>query len=209
MTSEARIRANRRNAKHSTGPATEAGKAVASRNALRHGLTARQLVCTDEHTKDFFEFAESLRLDLAPSGAVEEQLAERVILAAWRLRRAARAERAIVDGWRIATSPNHLLHGETGMSRLFNRRPETMTALSRYEASLDRALGRAYALLERRQARRGGEPVPAPLTVLVEGVDDLAANPLAPNAKIENCETNPIDVTPSGAASKSPLASDE
>ena len=39
MTSEKKIAANRRNAKLSTGPRTKDGRAKASRNACRHGLT--------------------------------------------------------------------------------------------------------------------------------------------------------------------------
>jgi hypothetical protein len=39
MRPTARNRANRRNAKRSTGPQTPAGKARASKNALQHGLT--------------------------------------------------------------------------------------------------------------------------------------------------------------------------
>jgi hypothetical protein len=39
MTSPAKIRANRRNALRSTGPRSCAGKAIAARNARRHGLT--------------------------------------------------------------------------------------------------------------------------------------------------------------------------
>jgi hypothetical protein len=38
MTSPAKLRANRRNARKSTGPRTAAGKARAARNARRHGL---------------------------------------------------------------------------------------------------------------------------------------------------------------------------
>jgi hypothetical protein len=38
MTSEAKIVANRQNARKSTGPTTASGKSRASRNALRHGL---------------------------------------------------------------------------------------------------------------------------------------------------------------------------
>jgi hypothetical protein len=208
MTTPAQIAANRRNARHSTGPATDAGKEVASGNALSHGLTARQLLCADERSQEFLEFAEALRRDLAPAGAVEEQLAERIILTAWRLRRAARAERAVIDSWHLATQPHHLLHGETGLSRMFRKMPDNMTALSRYEAALDRALGRAYAMLERRQARRRGEHVPAPVTVLVEGVGETA-NPLARNPKFENYETNPIDVTPAGEALEAPRAEGE
>lgn len=39
MTSERKIEANRRNAKRSTGPKTEVGKAKSSRNARQHGLS--------------------------------------------------------------------------------------------------------------------------------------------------------------------------
>lgn len=41
--SEQKLRANRANAKRSTGPKTEAGKAVSRRNALKHGILSRSL----------------------------------------------------------------------------------------------------------------------------------------------------------------------
>ncbi len=40
MASEAQISANRQNAEKSTGPRTDEGKAVASQNAVKHGLFA-------------------------------------------------------------------------------------------------------------------------------------------------------------------------
>ena len=163
MTTPAQIAANRRNARKSTGPVTEAGKAAASQNALRHGLTARQIASTDERSADFAEFAAALRCDLAPEGEVEEQ-AERVILAAWRLRRAARAERGVIATWHVETSPSFLRHGETTASRIFTRHPESILALARDEATHDRAFGRALALLEapagaapRRACARAGD----------------------------------------------------
>src|SRR5258707_6901139 len=89
---------NRRNAKKSTGPKTAAGLAVASRNALRHGLTAKQLVIRyEEEAADFVSFHDELRATLAPANAVEEQLAERIVLCSWRLRRVCRAEAGIAE----------------------------------------------------------------------------------------------------------------
>ena len=44
MTSSKQIQANRANAKKSTGPKTEAGKARSRRNAWKHGLTAETLI---------------------------------------------------------------------------------------------------------------------------------------------------------------------
>jgi hypothetical protein len=96
------------------------------------------------------------------------------------------------------TRPAHLYGGETSVARLFRDHPENMLALSRYEATLDRALGRAYAMLERRQAARRGEPVPAPVTVLVEGVDSIPANPLDRHEKNENYETKPTPIAEPG-----------
>jgi hypothetical protein len=207
MTSPAQIAANQRNARKSIGPTTDSGKAAASRNALRHGLTARQLVTEDERGPDFEAFAAGLRRDLDPADDVEEMLVERVILAAWRLRRVARAERGLATTWRFETHPEHLMHGETGLSRMFSKRPDKMMTLSRYEATLDRGFGRALAQLERRQARRRGEHVPAPVTVLVEGptsvegpelsdsagdgAESASPNPLIRQPKHENYETNP------------------
>ena len=43
-----RTEANRANAKRSTGPRTAEGKARASKNALAHGLTARDIIVGDE-----------------------------------------------------------------------------------------------------------------------------------------------------------------
>ena len=44
MPTQAQIRANRENAKKSTGPRTPEGKANSSKNALKHGLLAEDAV---------------------------------------------------------------------------------------------------------------------------------------------------------------------
>ena len=53
MASQAQITANRLNAQLSTGPRTPAGKTVAARNSLKHGLTARQQVIKGESPADY------------------------------------------------------------------------------------------------------------------------------------------------------------
>lgn len=88
--------ANRRNARQSTGPRTPEGKAHAARNALTHGMSARAVLLPDESTEAYVAFRYGLFAALAPEGALEVLLAERVTAAAWRLQRALRIEADIV-----------------------------------------------------------------------------------------------------------------
>jgi len=186
MASTAQIAANRRNAAKSTGPKTAAGKAVASRNALRHGLTARQVVIQGEGLADFSRFHAELHAVLTPADAVEETLAERIVICAWRLRRMGQIEAAL-----LSDASNHVGASATYGMELgvgFSRVVPAMAVLSRYESALDRSLRQAEMQLERRQARRRGEDIAPPLAIAVagfEGADD-------PVEKIKICETNPI-----------------
>ena len=158
MTSEAKIVANRRNALKSTGPKTERGKERARLNALRHGMTAKQLVASDEDFGDFARFNAELRATLAPADAVEEQLVDGIVVSTWRLRRAWRTEAAVIklearraDYWdkpSVAAVP-------------ISRAAQELERISRYEAALERLIQRAYAALERRQARRAAAPASA------------------------------------------------
>jgi hypothetical protein len=207
MATETQVAANRRNAGRSTGPRTAAGKAVANQNALSHGLTAEQIVLFDERAEDLARFRQELRQALDPADEMEEQLAERITLCAWRLRRAARLEAGLVNseaedirdrGWRPKV-------GSAFKCAAFG-----LDLASRYEAALDRSLRRAYALLERRKARRRGEAVPAPIAVDIDGLDEGAVAIVAP-AKPENYETKPISppespALPAAALSEGPAA---
>jgi hypothetical protein len=94
MASAAQVRANRANAKKSTGPRTEAGKEKASRNAVRHGLLAREAVVPGEDPEEFESYRQWMLAELAPAGPVEAVLAERVVGLSWRLRRAERLQNA-------------------------------------------------------------------------------------------------------------------
>src|SRR5262245_36800226 len=87
MTSPARAAANAVNAALSTGPRTEEGKARSSRNAVKHGLTSKQIVIAPGQEEKFAELHDSLYDQLAPEGAIEMNLFNMLIHAAWNLER--------------------------------------------------------------------------------------------------------------------------
>lgn len=188
MTTDAQLAANRRNAEKSTGPKTERGKETVARNALRHGLRAEKGLTFDEKSADFEAFFDGQREAFEPADAIEEQLVERIALCAWRLRRIYRVEADVMECWRKADIG---VREDLDIGAAFDSDPNEMSTLSRYEAALDRALHRAYVMLERRQARRRGEAVPAPLTIAVTGFRGTVRAEEAA-AQSENCRTKPI-----------------
>ncbi len=96
MTTVRQLDANRRNAQRSTGPRTQRGKNIASLNAAQHGLYANAPVIPRvENVDDWERHRASTIESLAPSGALEHALAERVALILWRLGRVARFEQNI------------------------------------------------------------------------------------------------------------------
>ena len=85
-TSSAKVAANRRNARQSTGPRTQAGKARSRWNAVQHGLLAKCLFTRDESDRAAFtHLLESLREDWQPDGTLEEMLVERIAVGYYRL----------------------------------------------------------------------------------------------------------------------------
>lgn len=66
---------NRRNAVKSTGPRTPEGKAIARRNAIKHGLTAADPTALGpEEGALFKQMHEQLVEELAPRGVIEDSL---------------------------------------------------------------------------------------------------------------------------------------
>ena len=64
-----KVRANRENAKRSTGPRTVSGKEKVSGNALSHGLTAEKHVIISESIRDFNTLKDSMFKVYEPFGA--------------------------------------------------------------------------------------------------------------------------------------------
>ena len=162
MTSEAKLEANRRNAKKSTGPRTDAGKALARYNAVRHGVLTAAPLLPGEDAAAWDRHNAGVAASLAPAGALEEALAGRVALTLWRLGRFARAE-ALSTAADIAEVV--LPKPPSDMDSIMPRVDRTLSAIEGAgkrvaELKVDwREALRAARSLERLPAAADGDPV--------------------------------------------------
>src|ERR1700677_3326015 len=97
MTSFKQIDANRRNARHSTGPVTEEGKQRSRCNAVRHGLTAETVIGALEDADDYRAFEAAIIADYDAQSAVERELVLRLASLLWRLRRSTTVETGLFE----------------------------------------------------------------------------------------------------------------
>jgi hypothetical protein len=173
MASDKQMRANRQNARKSTGPKTPEGKAVARLNALKHGLLSQQILLPTEDEASLMQLSERLHSQLQPVGELESLLVERIVAAAWRLRRVLVVETGIYEMERF-----NYMGEENGLGMAFIRDANGANAfskLSRYETTIERGLFKALHELQRLQAARHAEanvlPPPAvDVDVNVSGV---------------------------------------
>ncbi len=87
MATPAQTLANQANAQHSTGPKTDAGKAQSSRNNIKHGLCLGILVLSPDQQADMAKFEAKMRLEMKPTGPIEETVFAQFIDAAARLQK--------------------------------------------------------------------------------------------------------------------------
>ena len=96
MLTEKQLEANRRNAELSTGPVTDEGKSIVSKNRVSHGVLSRDVVLPGmeqfENVEDFKQLKESLEEYWNPEGVMEESLCEDLAIQWWRMRRLYRHE---------------------------------------------------------------------------------------------------------------------
>src|SRR5680860_326204 len=125
MTSPRQIRANRENAKKSSGPRSDLGKARASLNAISHGLTAKHVVLPGENPEEFQILLDGLIDEYNPETVLARQLILQLAGLLWRLRRIPTLERAVmtvrldeIDGSELARleEDDQLITDELGRS---------------------------------------------------------------------------------------------
>jgi hypothetical protein len=92
--SKAQIRANRQNAKRSTGPTSIQGKIKVSQNAITHGIFATTPLLPNEDLIEFAALSQNISEVFPPIDAIAAGLVERIVLGIWRQRRLRTAEAA-------------------------------------------------------------------------------------------------------------------
>lgn len=80
----------------STGPTSDAGKAVVRLNAVRHGLLSRAPIMAGEDESEYNELGVQLQTELKPVGLLETQIVARMAGFLWRLRRAQHIEAGLL-----------------------------------------------------------------------------------------------------------------
>jgi hypothetical protein len=165
MTSEKQLTANRENAKRSTGPRTEEGKALSCKNAWKHGLTAQTITIAGEKPKEFESLRAQIWEEYQPAAGIERVLVDRLAGQAWRLRRIPVFEAALIKLRRAQAEedresaflgpfrPGRNIGLALALIR-DSRLNDTLGKLSRYEATLMNAFHRTLQQLLFLQDRR-------------------------------------------------------
>lgn len=172
-TSPARRAANRANARKSTGPRTQAGKARSRANAVTHGLFCRRLLVSSASLRERPEESDALhqawRSELKPCGRRESDLVELICVNLMRRRRYLELEGVLLQ--KLDRDP-----AGDGLERFLRGAASRQSAL----ASIGREVRAWTRELEQAQTRRlGGK---APDWVNRELDDPAARFALAPPA---------------------------
>jgi hypothetical protein len=155
MASAKQVSANRANAKLSTGPIDTDRTRF---NGLSHGLTSRKTVIPGEVQAEYDEFEAGLIKQLAPGSETEKLLADRIVAAAWRLRRFTRMETAFfnnrVEAY-LKANPDQ--DSDAALANLFCDPVEAskMRLFLRYQTTVQREYDTARRMLEKARKERG------------------------------------------------------
>jgi hypothetical protein len=167
MISDKQLEANRNNARLSSGPRTEAGRNHSRMNALRHGLTGQVTTMTDDDRAAHDQLSKALIASLAPEGAMETQLAQRIATDSWRLNRASAIEDNLFalglyehSGQLLPDfeQPGHeQIDAALTTARVFTLESKQLQLLTLYEQRINRSIQKNLALLQSLQATRKAE----------------------------------------------------
>ena len=159
MISQKQLEANRRNAQRSTGPRTEEGKKVSALNARRHNLTGQVTAMTEADRIMHDAFSAAIVENLAPEGAMETQLAQRIATDSWRLNRLSAIEDNLFALGHSAKSDeieteDPEIHAALTAAKVFNAEAKQLQLLTLYDQRINRNIQKNLAMLKDLQAER-------------------------------------------------------
>ena len=175
MATQNQIEANRKNAKKSTGPKTEEGKAIVAQNAIKHGLCTSDTVIGTENINDFNLHADLIIEEIAPVGTMETIITQRIITLTWRLKRAERIQNHTIDTLNPDYDPNRSTYWrEHHKTAVDPARPDLNLILGRiaiddfsdnrvldrllmYERRIERSFHKTMTQLQRLQHQRNSK----------------------------------------------------
>lgn len=161
-TDDNRAVANQANAKHSTGPRTEAGKQRSSLNALRHGLTGHIVVLPTEDQAAYQLHLKRFVDQFQPKGALEEQLVQSLGDSTWRLNRVPATEAtyltlAAEDQLDSIHTNEPRAASALALAQAIHLQSRSLANISIYEQRLSRLFDRTLKQLREIQAERRKE----------------------------------------------------
>lgn len=127
MASEAQIKANRRNAKKSSGPKSTEGKLTVSKNAITYGIFSNLPLLPHENADEFNALCENISSVFPAVDAYAAGLVERIVICIWRQQRLRLAEAAKL---RISLLPEVMVADINASLRSPNHRTLTANDIS-------------------------------------------------------------------------------
>ncbi len=165
MPSQLRSDTARANGAKSRGPKSAETKEKSSRNSLRHGFTARNIILLECESADEFQKMED---DFAamhqPATPAEQDLVDEMVVARWRINRIRTIDTVILDCEMVRKKPEiekQYVQPDSGihMAMAFRTLAEDSrctSLISRYESRLSRMYDRTYRTL--RELQQKAEP---------------------------------------------------
>jgi hypothetical protein len=158
MRTESQNEASRLNGALSKGPVTEAGKAISSRNAVRHGLLSRTLVLEGESEDRFQQHLDLFIAQFEPNDKIELALVEQMAVCRWRQLTIWGMETAGISETirQLAEASPDLLQKDPSVRAFqavadLSAKSRTLDVCHRYDARFDRQYYRAFSKLMARK----------------------------------------------------------
>jgi hypothetical protein len=203
MSSSQKRKQARRNGAMAAGTKSPAGIQKSAQNSLKHGLTGKAVVLTNESQALFDELHLDYVHEFQPESTVEMDLVDQMVAAQWRLRRIWRMQTAALDlkmdqqEAEIAKSFRQI-DQTTRVTVAFTAMADEGKALDlflRYETAYTRMHQRAVnslSKLRKEKLRNDPEPTEPPASSIEPKLNIDPTEPCAPATVNVNCETTLI-----------------